>query len=233
MEHAGLFITFEGVDGAGKSTQARRLAEYWRNQGRETVLTREPGGTSLGCTLRKMVLDPAEGEGSIAPRAEALLFAADRAQHAARVIMPALQRGAVVISDRYFDSSVAYQAGGRELDGDEIRELSLWATNGLVPHRTYLLDIDPSVSHQRLSGPEDRMEAAGDGFQQRTREAFLAMARREPARFMVLDATRPKDEVAAQIERDSVMLATMATPRSESVEQVAARRERNGSGERS
>ena len=136
----GLFISFEGVDGVGKTTQVERLRDYLEAAGREVVVTREPGGTALGGSLRQLLLrepgDAAEADGAdIAPRAEALIFAADRAQHVAEVVRPALERGAVVITDRYLDSSLAYQAGGRELTADDVRGLSMWATGGLMPAR--------------------------------------------------------------------------------------------------
>ena len=187
---AGLFISFEGVDGVGKTTQVGRLRDYALSLGYDVVVTREPGGTPLGRALRQLLLhgvssgadddaaaapQPASAA-DIAPRAEALIFAADRAQHVAEKIRPALERGAVVITDRYLDSSLAYQAGGRELTPAEIRNLSLWATDNLLPERTYLLDMDPSQSHERLTHSADRMEAAGDDFQKRTRRAFLDLA---------------------------------------------------------
>ena len=187
---AGLFISFEGVDGAGKTTQVNLLADYLRALGREVVVTREPGGTALGTQIRAM---------EISPRTEALLFAADRAQHVSEVIRPALERGAVVITDRYLDSSLAYQSGGRELTADDIRTLSMWATNNLLPARTYLLDIDPRASHTRLEHAEDRMESAGDDFQQRTRTAFLELAAVQPQRFCVIDAQQSVGEIAALI----------------------------------
>ncbi|WEV75252.1 dTMP kinase [Bifidobacterium sp. ESL0800] len=196
---SGVFISFEGVDGVGKTTQVERLKRYVEEMGREVVVTREPGGTKLGVDLRQLLLHG----GDIAPRTEALLFAADRAQHVAEVIRPALARGAVVISDRYIDSSLAYQAGGRELTQEEVRKLSLWATNNLLPERTYLLDMDPAVSHDRLEHSEDRMESAGDGFQQRTRQAFLDLAVAERSRFKVIDASKPIDEVWRQIRGDA------------------------------
>ncbi|WEV74175.1 dTMP kinase [Bifidobacterium sp. ESL0798] len=196
---SGVFISFEGVDGVGKTTQVERLKHYVEELGREVVVTREPGGTELGVALRQLLLHG----GDIAPRTEALLFAADRAQHVAEIIRPALARGAVVISDRYIDSSLAYQAGGRELTQEEVRKLSLWATNNLLPERTYLLDMDPAVSHDRLDHSEDRMESAGDGFQQRTRQAFLDLAAAERSRFKVIDAAKPIDEVWSQIRADA------------------------------
>ena len=199
----GLFISFEGVDGAGKTTQVERLAEFWRARGREVVVTREPGGTELGTRIRQLLLHGAE---PIAPRTEALLFAADRAQHVAQVVRPALDRGAIVITDRYLDSSLAYQSGGRELTADDVRALSLWATGGLLPARTYLLDIDPTVSLGRLEHEQDRMESAGAAFARRTRAAFLTLAEREPERFLVLDAREPIGRIAEVICQDSANL---------------------------
>lgn len=194
----GLFISFEGVDGAGKTTQVNLLADHLRALGREVVVTREPGGTALGTQIRTMLLT-ANPDEEISPRTEALLFAADRAQHVSEVIRPALERGAVVITDRYLDSSLAYQSGGRELTADDIRNLSMWATNNLLPARTYLLDIDPRASHTRLEHAEDRMESAGDDFQQRTRTAFLELAAAQPQRFRVIDAQQSVEEIAGLI----------------------------------
>ena len=194
----GKFITVEGVDGAGKTTQVNLLADYLRALGREVVVTREPGGTALGTQIRAMLLTTNPDE-EISPRTEALLFAADRAQHVSEVIRPALERGAVVITDRYLDSSLAYQSGGRELTADDIRTLSMWATNNLLPARTYLLDIDPRASHTRLEHAEDRMESAGDDFQHRTRTALLELAAVQPQRFCVIDAQQSVGEIAALI----------------------------------
>ncbi|MUH59483.1 dTMP kinase [Bifidobacterium canis] len=200
----GVFISFEGVDGAGKTTQVERLAQFWQERGREVVVTREPGGTSLGKRIRELLLaDPNE---TITPRAEALLFAADRAQHVEQIIRPALERGAIVITDRYLDSSLAYQSGGRELTADDVKHLSMWATNSLLPRRTYLLDIDPRVSHARLTHEEDRMESAGENFQQRTRRAFLQLAEADPERFLVIDATQTADAIGELICADSANL---------------------------
>lgn len=200
----GVFISFEGVDGAGKTTQVERLAQFWLERGREVVVTREPGGTSLGKRIRELLLaDPNE---TITPRAEALLFAADRAQHVEQIIRPALERGAIVITDRYLDSSLAYQSGGRELTADDVKHLSMWATNSLLPRRTYLLDIDPRVSHARLTHEEDRMESAGENFQQRTRHVFLQLAEADPERFLVIDATQTADAIGELICADSVNL---------------------------
>ncbi|KOA50968.1 thymidylate kinase [Bifidobacterium animalis subsp. animalis MCC 0483] len=194
----GLFISFEGVDGAGKTTQVNLLADHLRTLGREVVVTREPGGTALGTQIRAMLLTANPGE-EISSRTEALLFAADRAQHVSEVVRPALERGAIVITDRYLDSSLAYQSGGRELTADDIRTLSMWATNNLLPARTYLLDIDPRASHTRLEHAEDRMESAGDDFQQRTRTAFLELAAAQPQRFRVIDAQQSVEKIAGLI----------------------------------
>ena len=202
----GIFISFEGVDGVGKTTQVERLRAYVEAQGRECVVTREPGGTVLGVAVRKLLLGGIEGsDADIAPRAEALLF--DRAQHVVEVIRPALERGAVVITDRYLDSSLAYQAGGRELTADEIRDLSMWATCGLLPNRTYLLDLDPAQSHARLQHDEDRMESAGDDFQNRTRQAFLDLAKAESQRFRVIDASQSIEEVWLHIQSDFAQIS--------------------------
>lgn len=204
----GIFISFEGVDGVGKTTQVERLRGYAESLGREVMVTREPGGTPLGSAIRRLLLHGVGGQGDapgaadIAPRAEALLFAADRAQHVAEVIRPSLEHGSVVITDRYLDSSLAYQAGGRELTAAEVRNLSLWATGGLLPRRTYLLDMDPALSHARLKCDEDRMESAGDAFQRRTRAAFLDLAGREPDRFRVIDASQGIEAVWGAIKAD-------------------------------
>jgi dTMP kinase len=191
----GLFVSFEGGDGAGKSTQVSRLGEWVRSLGREVVLTREPGGTELGLALRDALL---HGD-HVDPRAEALLYAADRAHHVASVVRPALERGAVVITDRYLDSSVAYQGGGRDLGADEVEKLSLWATHGLLPRLTVLLDLDPASGRARLTGDPDRLERAGNAFHRRTREAFLTRAAADPVRWLVLDASRGIDELAAAV----------------------------------
>lgn len=203
----GVFITFEGGDGSGKSTQSARLVEWLQQQGRTVLTTREPGGTDLGEEFREIVL---HRRGEMAPRAEALLYAADRAHHIATKVRPALARGEVVVQDRYLDSSVAYQGAGRVLDPAEVRDLSLWATEGLLPDLTILLDLDAAAGQARLADARtryDRLEAAGDDFHERVREAYLALAAAEPERFLVLDATRPVDELAAAIrERVATLL---------------------------
>lgn len=191
----GLFITFEGGDGTGKSTQSALLGEWFTAQGREVVFTREPGGTDLGNEIREIVL---HSRGHIAPRAEALLYAADRAHHIATVVRPALARGAVVIQDRYLDSSVAYQGSGRVLDPNEVRNLSMWATEGLVPDITVVLDLDPAIGRDRLDAANkqfDRLEAEALDFHTRVRDAYLEMAEAEPERFLVVDATLDRDVI--------------------------------------
>ncbi|MFN4002938.1 dTMP kinase [Microcella sp.] len=199
----GLFITLEGGDGSGKSTQMGALTEWLQSRGRTVLQAREPGGTDLGLELREIVL---HRRGHIAPRAEALLYAADRAHHVATVVRPALERGDVVIQDRYLDSSVAYQGAGRVLDPVEVRDVSLWATEGLLPNLTVLLDLDPAVGRERLDASRtryDRLEAEEAAFHERVRAAYLVLAAAEPERFLVLDATRPVDELQQSI-RDRV-----------------------------
>ena len=194
---AGLFITFEGGDGSGKSTQSRLLAEYLVAQGRTVIDSREPGGTDLGLELRQIVL---HRRGHIAPRAEALIYAADRAHNIATKVRPAIEAGSIVVQDRYLDSSVAYQGAGRVLEAEEVRSISMWATEGLLPDLTILLDLEPAVGKARIAGGAyDRLEAEAEEFHARTRAAYLAMAAAEPERFLVLDATRPVEYLAAVI----------------------------------
>jgi dTMP kinase len=190
----GVFVTLEGGDGVGKSTQQALLADWLRSRGREVVLTREPGGTELGAEIRRLVL---HGE-HVAPRAEALLYAADRAHHVETVVRPALAAGAVVLADRYIDSSVAYQGAARSLGTDEVRDLSVWATRGLTPDVTLLLDLDPAVGAARREGHPDRLERAGDTFHDRVREQFLAIAAAEPDRVVVVDASLGIEDVHAR-----------------------------------
>lgn len=204
----GLFVSFEGGDGAGKSTQARLLGEWLTGLGREVVLTREPGGTELGHLLRDAVL---HGD-HVDARTEALLYATDRAHHVASLVRPALERGAVVVTDRYLDSSVAYQGSGRDLGADEVERLSLWATDGLLPALTVLLDLDPVTGKARLTGDPDRLERAGDEFHQRTRQAFLDRAAADPGRWLVLDATLPLDELAARVRARVAELLGLDSP---------------------
>ena len=195
----GLFVTFEGGDGVGKSTQAALLEDWLRAQGRDVVRTREPGGTDVGQRVREIVL---HHRGHIDARAEALLYAADRAHHVATVVRPAIARGDVVIQDRYLDSSVAYQGAGRVLDPQQVRDLSLWAVDGLLPDVTILLDLDETSARRRLDAddkPFDRLEAEQAEFHARVRAAFLTLADAEPARFLVVDASLPVDEIAALV----------------------------------
>jgi len=196
---SGLFITLEGGDGSGKTTQARLLGEWLQGQGRTVVRTREPGGTDVGVEIREIVL---HHRGEVSPRAEALLYAADRAQHIATKVRPALARGEVVIQDRYLDSSVAYQGAGRVLGADEVRDLSLWAVEGLLPDLTILLDLDESVARARLDAADkvfDRLEAEKQEFHARVRAAFLELAAAEPERFLVLDAAASVESLADSI----------------------------------
>ncbi|WP_194396036.1 dTMP kinase [Microbacterium atlanticum] len=195
----GLFVTFEGGDGVGKTTQAALLEEWLTQQGRTVVRTREPGGTEVGVLIRDIVL---HHRGEVSPRAEALLYAADRAHHIDTLVRPALARGEIVIQDRYLDSSVAYQGAGRVLGSDEVRRLSLWATQGLLPDVTVLLDLDPAAARTRLDAddkPFDRLEAEKEHFHARVRDEFLSLAAAEPVRYLVLDAARPPAELAAAV----------------------------------
>jgi dTMP kinase len=199
-QRAGLFIAFEGGDGAGKSTQAARLAEALQSRGHTVLRTREPGGTPIGEKLRSLVLD--HGHGHIDAHTEALIFAASRAAHATQVIRPALERGEIVLTDRYIDSSVAYQGAGRGLGEDAVRSLNEWATSGLQPHLTVLLDVDPAVGRRRRTAgeaAEDRLESEADDFHTRIRDAFLQLARRSPESYLVLPAHHSVGELAEQI----------------------------------
>lgn len=196
---SGVFITLEGGDGSGKTTQAELLDRWLSEQGRTVLRTREPGGTEVGVEVREIVL---HHRGDITPRAEALLYAADRAHHVATVVRPALERGDIVIQDRYIDSSVAYQGVGRVLDPGAIRGLSEWATEGLRPDLTILLDLDAGAARGRLDEARtryDRLEAEASEFHDRVRNAYLAIAAAEPDRFIVVDAALPADEIAASI----------------------------------
>ena len=190
--YAGLFVVFEGGEGAGKSTQVQRLAAVIAERGHEVVVTREPGATPVGRRIRQLLLDP---ETSLSPRAEALLYAADRAQHVATVVRPALERGAIVISDRYVDSSLAYQGAGRSLDVEQVARLSRWATDGLVPDVTLLLDLDPAVGLARATGSPDRIEQESLEFHRAVRKGFLDLAVAAPDRYLVVSAILTPDEV--------------------------------------
>jgi dTMP kinase len=203
-----MFIAFEGGEGAGKSTQEALLAQWLTDRGFTVVRTREPGGTPAAEAIRNVVLSP-EFTG-LDPRAEALLFAAARGEHAAQVIRPALERGDIVLCDRYLDSSVAYQGIGRNLGAEAVRELSLWATQGLLPDLAILLDIDPTVGLSRVADP-DRLEAEPLDYHQRVRAGFLSIANEHADRYVVIDASTEPNVIAAQIiERVQPLLS--ATP---------------------
>ena len=192
---AGLFLTFEGGDGSGKTTQINRLVAWLESRGQTVVLTREPGGTDLGVELRNIVM---HRKGFIAPRAEALLYAADRSHHIHTLVRPALERGDIVVQDRYLDSSVAYQGAGRVLDPDEVRELSLWGTERLMPDLTVLLDVQATVAKARQAAEDrdyDRLEAEAEDFHTRVRESYLALAEAEPERFLVVNGELPIEEI--------------------------------------
>jgi dTMP kinase len=194
----GVFIVFEGGEGSGKSTQVDRLARALAAAGRDVMVTREPGGTDVGNRIRSVLLDRSAGSADLAPRAEALLYAADRADHVATVVRPALSRGSVVISDRYIDSSLAYQGAGRVLPVEEVSWLSAWATGGLRPDLVVVLDIEPSIGLRRIRsrGEPDRLERESLPFHDRVRYAFLDQATADPRRYLVLDATLPPDVIA-------------------------------------
>ncbi|MFZ9088353.1 MAG: dTMP kinase [Pontimonas sp.] len=195
----GVFITFEGGDGAGKTTQIEMLRDWLERQGHTVVVTREPGGTDIGVELRNIVL---HHRGFLAPRAEALLYAADRAHHIHTVVRPALERGDVVVQDRYFDSSVAYQGAGRVLSEEEVRDLSLWATEHLMPQLTVVLDIPADIARERRDSDNrvfDRLEAEADDFHERVRQAYHRLADAEPERFLMIDGQRPVDDIHAEV----------------------------------
>ena len=195
---AGLFLAFEGGEGAGKTTQARLAAIWLREQGYDVVTTHEPGATKVGMRLRALLLDTAHA--GMSPHAEALMYAADRAEHVSSVIEPALARGAVVITDRYIDSSLAYQGTGRGLRSADIERLNSWATGGRMPDLTILLDMPPEGGLGRRARSADRLEAEPPEFHRRVRAGFLALARAEPSRYLVLDASRPVTEVSQEIK---------------------------------
>ena len=192
----GLFITFEGGEGTGKSTQSKLLAQWLEQEGESVVLTREPGGTDLGKDLRKILLG--HETGAISPRAEALLYAADRAHHVYSVIRPALERGDVVITDRYFDSSAAYQGAGRILNPSEVARISRWATESLYPTLTILIDVPAEIGLGRLQS-RDRLEAESNDFHERVRQEYLQIAMMDPERYFVVDGTQSVEEIHTQI----------------------------------
>ena len=196
MAARGVFITFEGGDGSGKSTQIQSVRDWFESRGREVIVTREPGGTELGTEIRRLVQN---GPEDVDARTEALLYAADRAYHVATVIGPALERGAVVLGDRYIDSSLAYQGAARSLGVDEIASLSAWATQGLYPSLTFLLDLPPEVGARRRTDAPDRMERESMDFHERVRHQYLRLADAEPERIVVIDAVGTVDQVFSEI----------------------------------
>ena len=208
MSSEGVFIVFEGGDGVGKTTQVERLCSWLASTGREVVRTFEPGDTAVGARIRRIVLDPATGD--LAPRAEALLYAADKAHHLYEVVLPALRQGAVVVCDRYVDSMLAYQGAGRVLQLAELEEVARWATEGLRPQLTVVLDVHPHRAvHEKAD--HDRVEAAGAVFHERARHYFLELAGRDPGRYLVLDARASRDEIAARVsERVQQLLSVPA-----------------------
>jgi len=191
-----MFVTFEGLDGSGKSTQAELLRVRLQADGVEVVSTREPGGTELGEGVRNLVLHG----GDVGPWAEALLYVAARAQLVDDVIRPALERGAAVICDRYVDSSVAYQGIGRQLGLDRILDLNLAAVGGLLPDRTFLLELDPDEVASRIQRHYDRLEREGDDFRRRAADGYRRLAARFPERIVVLDAARPANDIAEEVD---------------------------------
>lgn len=191
-----LFITFEGGDGSGKTTQIQKVRAWFEERGYAVLVTREPGGTEMGTELRRLVQN---GPEDVDPRTEALLYAADRAYHVATVIRPALEAGTVVLGDRYIDSSVAYQGAARALGVDEIRSLSAWATEGLEPRLTFLLDLPPEVGARRKDGKRDRLERESGEFHKRVRREYLRIAEENTDRVVVIDAVGTPDEVFSEI----------------------------------
>lgn len=206
----GVFVCFEGGEGAGKSTQSRLLRSWLEERGHPVVLTFEPGDTEVGRALRRIVLSPETGE--LSDRTESLLYAADKAEHVETVVQPALDRGEVVITDRYVDSTLAYQGAGRALDVTDVETVARWATRDLRPHLTVVLDLDPAAGLARFEG-RDRIEQEGLAFHQRVREAFLEMAEADSAHYLVLDARDDVDEIARAVCARVEPLLTQAVHR--------------------
>ena len=194
----GVFVCFEGGEGAGKSTQTRALESWLRSEGYAVRLTFEPGDTEVGRRVRQIVLDPATGD--LADRTETLLYAADKAEHVETVVLPALERGEVVITDRYVDSSLAYQGAGRALDLAEVEQVQRWATRDLRPHLTVVLDLAPEQGLGRFA-ERDRIEGESVEFHERVRKAFVEMASADPDHYLVMDARRPVDDIATEVRR--------------------------------
>ncbi len=224
-DHEGFFIAFEGGDGVGKSTQIRNIESWLRDLGHEVVITREPGATRVGEQIRQLVLHGDE----ITPRAEALLFAADRAHHVATVVRPALDRGAVVVSDRFMDSSIAYQGAGRDLDPDGIAQISRWATGSLLPDLTVLLDLDPAAGRARLTAGAvalDKLEGEGAQFHERVRRSFLMLARRSPRRYLVVDASHAPAAIGEEVRARLTAVLPLSQRQQAEIEAERLERER-------
>jgi dTMP kinase len=192
----GVFVCFEGGEGSGKSTQARLLSERLEGEGYAVRLTHEPGDTPVGRELRRIVLSPETG--ALSPRTEALLYMADKAEHVDTVVQPALDRGEVVVTDRYVDSALAYQGSGRDLDADDLEQVARWATHGLRPNVTIVLDLAQEHGLSRFEG-RDRIEMESLEFLERARVAFLRLAEADPEHYLVVDARLPVDDIAAQV----------------------------------
>jgi dTMP kinase len=203
----GVFVCFEGGEGSGKSTQSRLLREWLEAEGYAVVLTFEPGDTEVGRQLRRIVLSPETGE--LSDRTEALLYAADKAEHVDTVVQPALDRGEVVVTDRYVDSTLAYQGAGRSLDVAEVEQVARWATHDLRPHLTVVLDLEPEHGLGRFE-ERDRIEGESVEFHERVRAAFLEMAAADPEHYLVLDARLPVEEIAAEIRAELTPLLERA-----------------------
>ncbi|MCX5411725.1 dTMP kinase [Streptomyces sp. NBC_00059] len=214
----GFFLVLEGGDGAGKSTQVEALADWIRAKGHEVVVTREPGATPVGKRLRSILLDVSSA--GLSNRAEALLYAADRAEHVDSVVRPALERGAIVISDRYIDSSVAYQGAGRDLAPTEIARISRWATTGLVPHLTVLLDVDPETARERFTEAPDRLESEPAEFHNRVRSGFLTLAAADPARYLVVDAGQEPEAITTVVRHRLDQLLPLSEAEIQAVEEA-------------
>ncbi|MGA0077969.1 MAG: dTMP kinase [Candidatus Nanopelagicales bacterium] len=193
----GLFIVFEGGDGAGKTTQIEKLAEFLRSKSKEVLVTREPGGTVMGKSIRDWLLEQTEVE--VDPKSEALLFAADRAHHMQTLIRPALAASKIVIGDRHIDSSVAYQGVARNLGIENIKNISLWAVDGILPNLIIVLDIDVEVGQSRLNR-KDRLDRESKEFHEKVNKAYLELAAMNPEKYLVIDAQLPIDEIAGQIQ---------------------------------
>ncbi|MCY7395539.1 MAG: dTMP kinase [Nocardioides sp.] len=206
----GVFVCFEGGEGSGKSTQSRRLREWLTDEGYDALLTFEPGDTLVGRELRRIVLSPETGE--LSDRTEALLYAADKAEHVDTVVAPALARGSVVITDRYVDSTLAYQGAGRPLPVAEVERVARWATHDLRPHLTVVLDLEPAQGLGRFEG-RDRIEGESLEFHQRVREAFTRMAAADDEHYLVIDARAPVDDIAEQVRRRVLPWLVRATRR--------------------